>query len=86
MTPKKTRTIDVKHFVKEPITAVMNGDQVTLRMGIGVYPEGTIKPSEVWNLGKDQFNWPITTEYEIHRKAIMVENDEGRFTPLEINY
>nr|WP_245875954.1 TIGR03936 family radical SAM-associated protein [Veillonella denticariosi] len=86
VTPKKTRTIDVKHFVKEPITAVMNGDQVTLRMGIGIYPEGTIKPSEVWNLGKDQFNWPITTGYEIHRRAIMVENDEGRFTPLEINY
>lgn len=86
VTPKKTRIIDVKHFVKEPIMAVMNGDQVTLRMGIGVYPEGTIKPSEVWNLGKDQFNWPVTTGYEIHRRAIMVEKDEGRFTPLEINY
>ena len=43
-------------------------------------------PSEVWNLGKDQYNWPITSGYEIHRKAIMVENEEGRFTPLEINY
>ena len=32
---------------------------VTLTMGIGIYPQGTIKPSEVWNLGKDQYNWPI---------------------------
>ena len=86
VTPKKTRTIDVKEFVKELIVASVKGGMVTLTMGIGIYPQGTIKPSEVWNLGKDQYNWPITTSYEIHRKAIMVENEEGRYTPLEINY
>ena len=86
VTPKKTRTIDVKEFVKEPVVASIKDDMVTLTMGIGIYPQGTIKPSEVWNLGKDQYNWPITTSYEIHRKAIMVENEKGRYTPLEINY
>mgnify|MGYP003098541474 FL=1 len=86
VTPKKTRTIDVKEFVKEPIIASVKDGMVTLTMDIGIYPQGTIKPSEVWNLGKDQYNWPITTGYEIHRKAIMVENEEGRYTPLEINY
>ena len=86
VTPKKTRIIDVKEFVKEPIVASVHDGMVTLTMGIGIYPQGTIKPSEVWNLGKDQYNWPITSGYEIHRKAIMVENEEGRFTPIEINY
>ena len=86
VTPKKTRIIDVKEFVKEPIVASVKDGMVTLIMGIGIYPQGTIKPSEVWNLGKDQYNWPITSGYEIHRKAIMVENEEGRYTPLEINY
>ena len=86
VTPKKTRTIDVKEFVKEPVVASIKDDMVTLTMGIGIYPQGTIKPSEVWNLGKEQYNWPITSDYEIHRKAIMVENEEGRYTPLEINY
>ena len=86
VTPKKTRTIDVKEFVKEPIVASVKDGMVTLTMGIGIYPQGTIKPSEVWNLGKDQYNWPITSGYEIHRKAIMVENEDGRYTPLEINY
>lgn len=86
VTPKKTRTIDVKEFVKEPITATVNDGTVTLVMGIGIYPQGTIKPSEVWNLGKDAYHWPITSHYEVHRRAIMVENEEGRFTPLEINY
>ena len=37
-------------------------------------------------LVKNQYNWPITSGYEIHRKAIMVENRRGRYTPLEINY
>lgn len=86
VTPKKTRTIDVKEFVKEPVVASIKDDMVTLTMGIGIYPQGTIKPSEVWNLGKEQYNWPITSDYEIYRKAIMVENEEGRYTPLEINY
>ena len=86
VTPKKTRIIDVKEFVKESITAHVDDGKVTLVMGIGIYPQGTIKPSEVWNLGRDSYNWPITSDYEIHRRAIMVENEEGRFTPLEINY
>jgi len=85
VTPKKTRIIDVKEFVKEPIVATVKDGMVTLTMGIGIYPQGTIKPSEVWNLGRQQFNWPITSGYEINRKAIMVENEAGRFTPLEVN-
>ncbi len=85
VTPKKTRIIDVKEFVKEPIVATVKDGMVTLTMGIGIYPQGTIKPSEVWNLGRQQFNWPITSCYEINRKAIMVENESGRFTPLEVN-
>lgn len=83
VTPKKTRVIG---SFTNSFTASMHDGMVTLTMGIGIYPQGTIKPSEVWNLGKDQYNWPITSGYEIHRKAIMVENEEGRFTPLEINY
>ena len=43
VTPKKTRVIDVKKFVKEPITASMHDGMVTLTMGIGIYPQGTIK-------------------------------------------
>ena len=85
VTPKKTRIIDVKEFVKEPIVATVKDGMVTLTMGIGIYPQGTIKPSEVWNLGRQQFHWPITSGYEINRKAIMVENESGRFTPLEVN-
>ena len=41
---------------------------------------------KIVHITKYQYNWPITSGYEIHRKAIMVENEEGRYTPLEINY
>lgn len=84
VTPKKTRLIDVKHFIKEPITAVVNGNRVTLTMGIGIYPEGTIKPGEVWLLGRDRYGWPLTDAYTIHRKSILVEENGERKSPLDV--
>ena len=85
ITPKKIRTIDIKHFIKGPITAVVHDNHtVTLVMGIGIYPEGTVKPSEVWKLGKRQFGWPVTDAYEVHRKDILIANETGLYTPLEI--
>lgn len=84
VTPKKTRTIDVKHFVKEPITAKLEGNRVTLTMGIGIYPEGTMKPGDVWQLGREKYGWPVTDGYSIHRRAIMVERDGQLISPLAV--
>lgn len=84
VTPKKTRTIDVKHFVKEPITAKAEGNRVTLTMGIGIYPEGTMKPGDVWQLGREKYGWPVTDGYSIHRRAIMVERDGELIFPLAV--
>lgn len=84
VTPKKTRTIDVKHFIKEPLTAKVEGNQVTIRMAIGIYPEGTMKPGDMWLLGRDMFHWPVSETYTIHREAILVEQDGQILTPLEV--
>ena len=85
VTPKKTRMIDVKHFVKTPITAQAHENgTVTLTMNIGIYPEGTMKPSEVWNFGPTAFSWTITDGYEIHRSNIQVENETGIHSPLDV--
>jgi len=84
VTPKKTRIIDIKHFVKEPLTATVNDGMVTITMGIGIYPEGTMKPGELWQFGIDTYGWPLSEDYEIHREAILVETENGRYTPLEI--
>ena len=54
-------------------------------MGIGIYPQGTIKPMKCGILVKINIIGLLHLVSEIHRKAIMVENEEGRYT-LEINY
>ena len=84
VTPKKTRTIDVKHFIKEPLVATVDNGMVTIRMAIGVYPEGTMKPGDMWKLGKEQYGWPVTDSYSIHREAILIETDGACITPLEV--
>ena len=84
VTPKKTRTIDVKHFIKEPLVATVEDGMVTIRMAIGVYPEGTMKPGDMWKLGKEQYGWPVTDSYSIHREAILIETDGACITPLEV--
>lgn len=85
VTPKKTKTIDVKHFVKAPITArPRDNGYVTLTMAIGIYPEGTIKPGELWVLGRDEFAWPLNDAYEIHRKAILIQDGDTIMSPLDV--
>lgn len=84
VTPKKTRTIDIKEFTRQPLTATVKDGQVTITMAIGIYPHGTVKPGEVWLAGKAQCNWPVTDGYIIHRKSILVESENGIRTPLEV--
>ena len=85
VTPKKTRIIDVKHFVKDPISVdVRDNGYVTLTMSIGIYPEGTVKPSEMWNIGRQMFGWPLTDAYEIHRKAILIQDKDGLISPMDV--
>ncbi len=71
VTPKKTRTIDVKEFVKEPIVASVKDGMVTLTMGIGIYPQGTIKPSE--KEGRDR----------MHKILVNVMREEIRMAVID---
>ncbi len=85
VTPKKTKTIDVKHFVKQPISAEIHENGfVTLTMHIGIYPEGTIKPGELWAFGRDYFGWPLTDAYEIHRQDILIQEGDDLLSPLDV--
>ena len=84
VTPKKTRMVDIKDFVKEDVTAVPTESGVTLRMAIGIYPEGTVKPGEIWSFGRKTFGWPLGDFYTVHRVAVMIEDERGRYSPLEV--
>ena len=85
VTPKKTKTIDVKHFVKQPVSAEIHDNGfVTLTMHIGIYPEGTIKPGELWAFGRDYFGWPLTDAYEVHRQDILIQEGDDLICPLDV--
>lgn len=84
VTPKKTKEIDLKHFVKEPLRAEAKDGRVKIYMGIGIYPEGTVKPSEIWKFGKEQYQWPVGDDYAIHREAIMIEKDGHKLSPMDV--
>ena len=64
--------------------ATAEDGMVTIRMAIGVYPEGTMKPGDMWKLGKEQYGWPVTDSYSIHRESILIETDGACITPLEV--
>lgn len=84
VTPKKTKMIDVKKFLRGPVRAEQIGNKVHLFMAIGIYPEGSVKASEIWGLGRDSFQWPLVDDYTIHRSCIMIETDGRLVSPMDI--
>lgn len=85
ITPKKTKMIDMKEFIRKPLYAEVNNGRVKIHMAIGIFPnKGTVKASEVWLFGKEAFNWPVKEDYSIHRKSIMIESEDKIITPLEV--
>ena len=84
VTPKKTKIIDIKHFLRGPIRAEQRNNKVHLFMAIGIYPEGSVKASEIWGLGRDAFHWPIGDDYTIHRSCIMIEENGKLMSPMDM--
>ena len=78
VTPKKTRTIDVKEFVKEPVVASMKDDMVTSQWASVFIRKGLLNLAKYGILVKNSIIGLLLPDYEIHRQAIMVENEEGR--------
>ncbi|MCR5175274.1 MAG: TIGR03936 family radical SAM-associated protein [Anaerovibrio sp.] len=47
VTPKKTRDIEVKQYMVEPVALSMSGDLLKLTMKIAITQSGSIKPAEI---------------------------------------
>ena len=56
---RKTRYINVKDHVLEPITAQIDGSDIHLRVRIYQNESGAVKPSQVWELLARQFDIPV---------------------------
>lgn len=65
---QKTRLINVKDHVVEPITGIIQDDRIVLRVGIYQTAEGGIKPSQVWEVLGKQFSLPIDTDMMLARR------------------
>lgn len=65
---QKTRLINVKDHVVEPITGTIQNDRIVLRVGIYQTAEGGIKPSQVWEVLGKQFSLPIDTDMMLARR------------------
>ncbi|MBO4779724.1 MAG: DUF2344 domain-containing protein, partial [Selenomonadaceae bacterium] len=47
VTPKKTREMDAKKYLAEPVTLTVTDDELIIRFATKIFPDGTLKPSEV---------------------------------------
>ena len=59
VTPKKTRDIEVKQYMLEPVKIGMSGDLVKLTMNISITQTGSIKPAEILELLHNEYGLPV---------------------------
>ena len=56
---KKTRDIEVKQYMIEPVKIGMSGDWVKLTMNISITQTGSIKPAEILELLYNEYGLPV---------------------------
>lgn len=74
---QKTRLINVKDHIVEPITGTIQDDRIVLRVGIYQTAEGGIKPSQVWEVLGKQFSLPIDTDMMLARRRGIYHRHEN---------
>ena len=73
ITPKKTREFDAKKFIAERIKILSNdGENLILKFGIKISPEGSMKASEVLKILQENFGLDIKiSAAKINRTALL---------------
>ena len=72
VTPKKTTEKDLKAYVKTPLKAGLKGDKLEIYMDIAYNSSGSVKPGEVLEVLKSEFNLNIDSKNgDIHREALL---------------
>lgn len=75
---RKTRLIDVKQHVIEPVAGKLEGTTVVLEVGIFQTDEGAIKPSQVWEVLGNQFSLPIRMDMMLARRRGIYHRADGK--------
>lgn len=71
VTPKKKREIEVKQYMKLPITVSSREDGLFMTMAIIIKPSGSIKPGELLRVLRESFGMPVDEQQAlIYRRAL----------------
>ena len=72
ITPKKTREIEIKNYIVENLSVEKIDEEILLKFGTKITPDGTIKPSEVLQVLRDEFKLPVEIlSAKIHRSELL---------------
>ena len=84
VTPKKTRTMDVKPMLSAPISAKMIGNRAYLYFSLFRTNEGSIQPKDLWKLLAENFGLPWTPgEFVCKRVGTYHLEGETRISPFD---
>lgn len=73
----KTRTINVKEHLIEPLQGRMEGERLFLRFAVLQTEKGAIKPLQVWELLAEKFSFPIDKELMLARRTALYHREKG---------
>ena len=72
ITPKKTRELEIKKYIAEPIKIALFGEEVVIKLAIKITPTGSVKPSEILQVLHERFNFPVdVASARINRTALL---------------
>ena len=72
ITPKKTRELELKKYLVEPVAISLVGDELLIKFAVLITPEGSLKPSEVLKVLRERFNFPAGfSAAKINRTALL---------------
>ena len=71
ITPKKTRELEIKHYIAKPIEMQLKDSMLILNIDIRITLTGSIKPSEVIHILHENFNLQVDeNKAQIHRTKL----------------
>ena len=72
ITPKKTRELELKKYLAEPVKISLADDELIITFAVQITAEGSLKPSEVLKILHEQFNFPADiSAAKINRTALL---------------
>lgn len=72
ITPKKTRELELKKYLVEPVTLSLTGGELLIKFAVQITAEGSLKPSEVLKVLREQFDFPADiSAAKINRTALL---------------